>query len=72
MYKVLYFKINSFSKKKSISKFLNGMTCVKSLKKKKMYEDEDTLISVDGNIITAIIYNGNNTDCIDKINSIFV
>lgn len=72
MYKVLYYKINSFSKKRNISKYLSGLTCVKDARKKKMYENEDILISVDRNIITAIIYNDKNTACIDKINNIFV
>lgn len=71
MYRTLYFIINSPSKKRNASKYLNELTCVKNTKKHKIYEGEEVLISLNRNLITAIIYNDKNRACIDKVNNIF-
>ena len=71
MYRVLYFKLDSASNKRNINKYLRDLKCTRNERRQKTYENEEIMISLDKKIVTAIIYDDKNMNCINQLNNIF-
>ncbi len=71
MYRVLYFKLGSISNKRNINEYLRGLKCIRNERRRKTYENEEIIISLDRKIVTAIIFDDKNLSCINQLNNIF-